>query len=514
MQHTQPKKSIVPTNLISQHLLASMSNSSSIQPQPSEHNNGGSSIGKRLYWSVLSLFILFAVFFIVFQQAREKEYKQEIIDTQLQSFNQALHNELQHEGTVNVGTLHETAFETFVNKHRPPYCRITIITFDGKVIYDNERKDYTNIVNHSNRKEIAEARQRGHGTDISRSSSTLRGSFFYSATAFPQEGYIIRSALPYNESLAKSLQADQHFIWITLLAIALLSMVLYRFTHPLSKNISALRTFARRADANENLEPEELAAFTNDELGEISEHIIKLYMQLRHTKEEQNRLKRELTQNIAHELKTPVAGIRGYLETILTHPNITDATRQQFLERSYAQSQRLSSLLADISTLNRMDDAPEMLPFEDVDLSAMVKQIATETALQFESHGMTFVNLLPENIHLKGNPSMLYSIFRNLTDNALAYAGDGTTVTLSMEHRNSKMHFTFSDNGVGIPTEHQKRIFERFYRVDKGRSRKMGGTGLGLAIVKNAVLLHGGSISVHNNSNGGACFDFSLQAGV
>ena len=94
MQNTQPKKSIVPTNLIPQHLLASMSNSSSIQPQPSEHNNGGSSIGKRLYWSVLSLFILFAVFFIVFQQAREKEYKQEIIDTQLQSFNQALHNEL------------------------------------------------------------------------------------------------------------------------------------------------------------------------------------------------------------------------------------------------------------------------------------------------------------------------------------------------------------------------------------------------------------------------------------
>ena len=157
-----------------------------------------------------------------------------------------------------------------------------------------------------------------------------------------------------------------------------------------------------------------------------------------------------------------------------------------------------------------MDDAPEMLPFEDVDLSAMVKQIATETALQFESHGMTLVNLLPEKIHLKGNPSMLYSIFRNLTDNALAYAGDGTTVTLSMEHRNSKMHFTFSDNGVGVPAEHLPRIFERFYRVDKGRSRKMGGTGLGLAIVKNAVLLHGGKISVHNRPTGGLEFNFYI----
>lgn len=477
--------------------------------QQTRRSSGGSKIGRRLYWSVLSLFILFSVFFIVFQQAREKEYKREMIDTRLQSFNQALHNELQHEGTVDAGTLHEEAFETFVRKHRPAYCRVTIITFSGRVIYDNERKDYANIVNHSNRKEIAEARQQGHGTDISRSSSTLRGSFFYSATAFPAEQYIIRSALPYNDSLAKSLQADQHFIWVTLFVIALLSMVLYRFTHPLGKNISALRAFARRADANENLEPEDLAAFTNDELGEISEHIIKLYMRLQHTKEEQNRLKRELTQNIAHELKTPVAGIRGYLETILTHPNLTEAMRQQFLERSYAQSQRLSSLLADISTLNRMDDAPDVA-FEEVDISAMVKQITAETALQFESHGMTFVNRLPDNLRTKGNPSMLYSIFRNLTDNALAYAGDGTTVTLTVELRDGRMHFTFSDNGVGIPVEHQKRIFERFYRVDKGRSRKLGGTGLGLAIVKNAVLRHDGSISVHNNTTGGACFEFSL----
>ena len=254
-----------------------------------------------------------------------------------------------------------------------------------------------------------------------------------------------------------------------------------------------------------------MAAFTNDELGEISEHIIKLYMQLRHTKEEQNRLKRELTQNIAHELKTPVAGIRGYLETILTHPNITDAMRQQFLERSYAQSQRLSSLLADISTLNRMDDAPEMLPFEDVDLSAMVKQIATETALQFESHGMTLVNLLPENIHLKGNPSMLYSIFRNLTDNAIAYAGEGITIDIRAEKELSgSWHFVFSDNGVGVERKHLDRLFERFYRVDKGRSRKLGGTGLGLAIVKNAVLLHGGTIEVSNKPTGGLQFDFTL----
>ena len=119
---------------------------------------------------------------------------------------------------------------------------------------------------------------------------------------------------------------------------------------------------------------------------------------------------------------------------------------------------------------------------------------------------------------VKGSPSLIYSVFRNLTDNAIAYAGTGTTITLTAqpienideEMKSPKWQFTFSDNGVGVPVEHLPRLFERFYRVDKGRSRKMGGTGLGLAIVKNAVLLLGGTIRVVNNFNGGLRFDFTL----
>ena len=132
---------------------------------------------------------------------------------------------------------------------------------------------------------------------------------------------------------------------------------------------------------------------------------------------------------------------------------------------------------------------------------------------------MTFCNHLQPNIVVRGSTSLLYSVFRNLTDNAIAYAGVGTTITINAELSSNKMfddhrkwHFTFSDNGVGVAPEHLPRIFERFYRVDKGRSRKMGGTGLGLAIVKNAVLLHGGTISVHNNEQGGLCFEFTLRA--
>ena len=232
---------------------------------------------------------------------------------------------------------------------------------------------------------------------------------------------------------------------------------------------------------------------------------------LKRTKEEQNVLKRQLTQNIAHELKTPVASIQGYLETVLENPSISEATKQQFLERCYAQSQRLASLLHDISTLNRLDDAPDMVDFETVDINTMVGNIIKDTTLQMGERNMAFDNRLPRGVVVRGNQSLLYSVFRNLTDNAIAYAGEGTTITLSATLEGDMWHFTFSDNGVGVPYEHLPRLFERFYRVDKGRSRKMGGTGLGLAIVKNSVLLHGGTITVNNNITGGLRFEFTLK---
>ena len=236
-----------------------------------------------------------------------------------------------------------------------------------------------------------------------------------------------------------------------------------------------------------------------------------MYKRIQTTRKEQDILKRQLTQNIAHELKTPVASIQGYLETILDNPHINDEMKAQFLQRCYAQSERLTSLLRDISTLNRLDDGSDMIDFEAVDITKMVADIARETTLEREERKMTFINQLPERIVVKGNRSLLYSVFRNLTDNAIAYAGEGTTMTLEGREQGNKWHFIFRDNGQGVPQEHLPRLFERFYRVDKGRSRKMGGTGLGLAIVKNAVLLHGGTIRVSNLPEGGLKFEFTIK---
>lgn len=471
------------------------------------------SVGTKLYLSVLSVFLVFAVAFIVFQQTREKQYKVDTLNLKLQNYNSRMEEYLRLFPDYS-----EKALDAYVKSHNIPHIRVTLITPDGKVKYDSNLKKYTNVTNHASRPEVAAAIRKGVGSTVERNSKTLSGDFFYSATYFANDSLIIRTALPYTSDLSKSLQADQHYIWFAVATIMLLTIILYRFTRRLDDNIQKLRTFATRADHGESLETEDLAGFPPDELGEIAERIIKIYKRLQTTRREQDVLKRQLTQNIAHELKTPVASIQGYLETILENPNTSDAARDMFLKRCYAQSQRLTSLLQDISTLNRMDDAPEMMGNEVVNISDTVANIQKETALQLQQKHMAFVNHLPNGIVVKGNPSLLYSVFRNLTDNAIAYAGESTTITLSANPINKdsdetdapKWHFTFSDNGVGVPAEHLPRLFERFYRVDKGRSRKMGGTGLGLAIVKNAVILHGGTISVKNNEGGGLCFDFTL----
>ena len=243
----------------------------------------------------------------------------------------------------------------------------------------------------------------------------------------------------------------------------------------------------------------------------IEEGKMGMYDKLRDSEEDKNRLKRQLTQNVAHELKTPVSSIQGYLETIVSSPDIDSETKDRFIQRCYAQSRRLSSLLADISTLNKLDDAPQGYEFENVNILDLLQSIQRDVSMQMEANRVTFRALVEPEVVVNGNPSLLYSIFRNLTDNSIAYGGEGVTITVQILSEDSDFYkFSFSDNGPGVAPEHIPHLFERFYRIDKGRSRKMGGTGLGLAIVKNSVLLHRGVISVRLGVAGGLEFIFTL----
>ncbi len=225
----------------------------------------------------------------------------------------------------------------------------------------------------------------------------------------------------------------------------------------------------------------------------------------------QTETRRQMTQNISHELKTPVASIMGLTETILDNPQLSDDKRLELTRRTHAQAQRLSHLLQDISTLNRMDYASQQLEHAPVDISQLVSDIIYESDSACDKRQLTVNNQLPDILVIKGNKQLLYSIFRNLMDNAINYAGEGAIVSISAFETTRYWRFTFSDTGQGIPAEHLPHIFERFYRVDKGRSRSMGGTGLGLAIVKNAVLHHGGTIQAMKNQAGGLTIEFTLH---
>ena len=228
--------------------------------------------------------------------------------------------------------------------------------------------------------------------------------------------------------------------------------------------------------------------------------------------EEESRMKRQLTQNVSHELKTPVSSIQGYLETILSNPDLSPDKRQFFLERCYSQSTRLTGLLRDISVLNRLDEASEMFDLTEVNITKLIAEIQKECSQDMEEKHITSEIILPGDPTVFGNNSLLYSIFRNLYDNAIAYAGENIKITVNCYKEDPKYYyFSFSDNGVGIPEEHINRIFERFYRVDKGRSRKIGGTGVGLSIVKNGVNFHKGQISAKSSPGKGVTFFFTLK---
>jgi len=285
----------------------------------------------------------------------------------------------------------------------------------------------------------------------------------YATIFFLFEDYDRKFIMPFNEV------SDWHLLLFSLVVMAGLGFLLFRYAKRMDERIS------------------------------------------REQAEKENRMRRELTQNIAHELKTPVASILGYTDTILDSPDITDEVKQQFIIRTNAQAHRLTTLLQDISTLNRMDYARDMITKERVNVAMLFADIAQETAIAMQHRQMTLHNYLPGDIIIQGSYSLLYSIFRNLMDNAINYAGRGTTIELSAEQRPDCWCFSFKDNGIGIPANHLPRIFERFYRIDKGRSREMGGTGLGLSIVKNAVLLHGGTITATTPSNGGLAFEFTIK---
>ena len=224
-------------------------------------------------------------------------------------------------------------------------------------------------------------------------------------------------------------------------------------------------------------------------------------------------MKQQMTNNIAHELRTPVSSIRGYLETLSNCPDLDPDRRRSFIDRAYAQSIRLSDLIRDIALLSMIEDAPEQLHTERINVRAVFGNVLEEYASLISARGDVVENMLPDDLAVDGNQALIYAIFRNLVENSLKYAGDNVTLHIECSSLKGKnVRFLYYDTGVGVGQDHLKRIFERFYRVSEGRTRDAGGSGLGLSIVRNAVAFHGGEITAHRHNGGGLEYRFSFKS--
>lgn len=574
---------------------------------------------KRLFISISALYLLFVISVFIFQNNREKKFREAELNSYLTEYNLLVYHSFK-QSDQSLARL-DSAVQQIDDC---PGLRITFMELSGEVLYDNEYADVSELNNHVDRPEVRGATVKGRDYSI-RYSETTRSYFFYSARRF--DDYIVRSALPYDIS-AGLLQTDRQYIYFLLVTSLIVLLTLFYYSHRLGASISRLREFALQAEQDEVLDYD--VSFPNNDIGAISSNIVQIYKRLATTKEalfiereklfqhlqvskeglaifsedwncnfannlfkqyadfvadapleridqvifipelnfvgeflqefalsskrttrefvktsrviskngksfqvtcflfqdrtfelsisnitqseEESRIKRQLTQNISHELKTPVSSIRGYLETILESQVEIPADKQRFfLERCYVQAKRLGDLLADISVLNRLDEAGSLFDVQKININQLVQDIRKDLMQEIERKGDSVNIIISEGCVVEGNHSLLYSIFRNLMDNAIAYGGEHLSINVHCAREDDEYYyFRFSDSGCGVTEEHLNRIFERFYRVDKGRSRKMGGTGLGLAIVKNAVLFHRGEISARRSVSGGLEVLFSI----
>lgn len=400
--------------------------------------------------------------FIGFQYLREKEYKSEFLNAQLQQYNRHLLD------TIEEGL----PYEDYIATHDKPFgeLRISIIALSGAVVYDNTIS-LDSLDNHRARPEIANALTKGEGYNISRQSASDGRDYFYSATR--GQRVVVRTAIPYSNTLRDLLEADWSFLVVMISISFAMSILAYFTTRKLGNDIERVNHYE--------------------------------------AEQEKNRLKRQLTNNINHELKTPVASIQVCLETLLSGIVLSEEKRLELIERCYTHNERLRRLLNDVSLITRMEDGSALISKEPVIINEIINEIAEELYVMPEDERLTLHTDFNEVVEIEGNIPLIGSIFSNLTENAIAYS-EGKNIYISLlENSEEQVCIRFEDDGKGVQEELLSLLFDRFYRVDKGRSRQKGGTGLGLAIVKHAVQFHSGSINVTNRPNGGLRFDFSLR---
>ncbi|MBQ9889761.1 MAG: hypothetical protein IJM41_11055 [Bacteroidales bacterium] len=398
---------------------------------------------------------VFALAASIYELRNERNYKKVILQTRLEGYA----DRVALLGAENASFAEEV--------------RITILEADGTVVYDSDEPDLAS--DHSTRPEIVACSEGNPGWAIRHSQTEGRD---YCYLAKKNGDCIIRVAVPYEVDLKHFLRPNTIYIVLGVLMLLAVLFILGR---------AMLRSYKSLEDALEDVENE---------------------------KQTNKRLKREMTHNIAHELRTPVSSLRGYLEALVECDDIDEDRKKLFTQRAYLQSLRLSDLLRDIGLVTKIEESPEQIKKERLSLYDIVSDVLDEFSEKMQARGIAARNDVPDDLEIDGSPSLVYAIFRNLVENSCKYAGKNVTVVISAEKAGDEVQVRYYDTGTGVPEDMLDRIFERFYRIPGKSSedyRDDVGSGLGLSVVRNAVAFHGGTIKAALRKEGGLEFDFSLS---
>lgn len=322
------------------------------------------------------------------------------------------------------------------------------------------------------------------------------------------------AALPYNEVVIDFFGIDP-MIWVVVFGLGILSsMLVYFGTRTVCRNVYALRDFAEAISSNRLPENVNSWKFSKDELGEVSRKLLLLYRDKLHAENEKINHERQIGMNISHELNTPISIIKGYVDTILSNPDMPEDVRNRFLIRTKQGTDRITSLIKDVNMVMRLQETGSKLECETIYINDIAEKLSEYINQDNIANGMKFDYYVPDNCPVTVHEPLLMNAMLNLTYNAARYS-EGTRISLKwLREENGNEVFSFSDNGIGVGEEHLGRLFDMFYRVDSGRSRKVGGSGLGLPLVRKIINAMGGEISVRNATSGGLEFIFSLPKGA
>ncbi len=377
--------------------------------------------------------------------------------------------------------------------------RITWIASDGTVIYDNEA-DKTLMENHLEREEVKEALATGYG-EASRYSSTLAEKQLYAAKKL-EDGSVLRISIVQMAVWTLILGFAQPISFVVLLALALSFILASRLAKKIVEPINQI-------DLDN---PKQY--YQKDNYKEVEPLLRKIAHQQEQIKrdntqiEKASLIRQEFTANVTHELKTPLHAISGYAE-LLEKGMVKQDDVKPFAGKIRAESARISSLVEDIIDLTKLDNGGSKMSWEDCDLLKIAENAAD--SLETSAALMNIdLSVEGESAPIHGVPQLLYSIIYNLCDNAIKYNQYGGKVSVIIDVSQYEIKLQVKDTGIGIPKSNLDRIFERFYRVDKSRSKEVGGTGLGLSIVKHAVLIHNGTIKVESELGKGTVFTITL----